>query len=281
MTLSRRPAKWAKVYEEAPGLPPQKTGTVTFPAGSFDPPKQKSSDSSVFPRESTLGVHIRTRLERFFPNLDLTTIRVHSDESADRAARSLRADAFTIGRSIFFRSGRFDPASPRGLALLGHELVHVQQAEQRDSQMLPPDQGKLEKEALSTERIFASVFSADQGSAEGTVALPLRQGALPLPLVHTAGAVNPSSPRPSREIPFSPSPPPPGGMAEASFPSGSLQPQRADEGRASAREPSPASGSGGGAATDDIENLSRRLLRTISRQIAVEKERRGVDRWAR
>jgi uncharacterized protein RhaS with RHS repeats len=33
----------------------------------------------------------------------------------------------TIGNDIYFRSGIYDPSTPEGVALLGHELVHVDQ----------------------------------------------------------------------------------------------------------------------------------------------------------
>lgn len=37
----------------------------------------------------------------------------------------LRANATTLGRYVLIRSGHYDTDSPRGLALLAHEAVHV------------------------------------------------------------------------------------------------------------------------------------------------------------
>ncbi len=54
-------------------------------------------------------------------------VRVHHDAAADRAAERLSASAFTIGTDIYFRSGRYAPATRAGLGLIGHELEHVRQ----------------------------------------------------------------------------------------------------------------------------------------------------------
>jgi uncharacterized protein DUF4157 len=58
-------------------------------------------------------------------------VRTHADDEADRAARANDASAFTVGRDISFRAGRYDPNSRRGLRLLAHEMAHV--AQQRDA----------------------------------------------------------------------------------------------------------------------------------------------------
>lgn len=39
----------------------------------------------------------------------------------------LRAGAVTLGRTVLFRRGRYDPHSARGLALIGHEAGHITQ----------------------------------------------------------------------------------------------------------------------------------------------------------
>jgi hypothetical protein len=60
-------------------------------------------------------------------------VRVHHDERADRAARSLTARAFTLGSDIFFRSGEYRPGVAAGRHLLAHELTHVVQQAPRPS----------------------------------------------------------------------------------------------------------------------------------------------------
>ena len=58
---------------------------------------------------------------------DLSGVRVHTGGEADALARSVRALAFTNGRDIFFRAGRYAPGSAAGARLLAHELAHVAQ----------------------------------------------------------------------------------------------------------------------------------------------------------
>lgn len=53
--------------------------------------------------------------------------RIHRGAGADRAARSVGARAFTVGRDIVFADGHYAPETPPGRALLMHELVHVAQ----------------------------------------------------------------------------------------------------------------------------------------------------------
>lgn len=94
-------------------------------------------------------------LRRKFP---ASPVRVHTDAKAGAAAQALHAEAFTFGRDIFFAPGRFDLSTPRGLALMGHELVHVKQHDEspQDFQMRSSNSAqheKLEHEALATEKM--------------------------------------------------------------------------------------------------------------------------------
>jgi hypothetical protein len=77
---------------------------------------------------AALDTTTRSRLE---PRLgaDLSPVRVHTGQDADRLARAVDATAFTYGADIFFRDGAYDPASSAGLRVLAHETTHtVQQA---------------------------------------------------------------------------------------------------------------------------------------------------------
>jgi len=58
---------------------------------------------------------------------DLAGIRAHADTDAAALAKNLRAQGLTIGWDIYFAQGKFDPASSKGQALLGHEITHVLQ----------------------------------------------------------------------------------------------------------------------------------------------------------
>ncbi len=68
----------------------------------------------------------RERLSTHFA-YDLSGARLHTGPSAAAAARDLNAEAFTIGRDVFFGANRYDPAAAGGLGLVAHELTHVAQ----------------------------------------------------------------------------------------------------------------------------------------------------------
>jgi hypothetical protein len=57
----------------------------------------------------------------------LAAVRVHRGSASDDAARAVGADAFAIGRDVFFREGAYDDATPGGLHLIAHEVAHTLQ----------------------------------------------------------------------------------------------------------------------------------------------------------
>ncbi|MFH8736169.1 DUF4157 domain-containing protein [Streptomyces sp. NPDC017964] len=69
---------------------------------------------------------VRTQHEARF-GVPLTHVRVHDHPVAHALARRHLARAFTVGPDIVFGEGRYQPASPAGRGLLGHELTHVVQ----------------------------------------------------------------------------------------------------------------------------------------------------------
>lgn len=56
---------------------------------------------------------------------DLSGVRLHTGGRADRAARSVGARAFALGRDIVFAEGAYRPGTGEGRHLLAHELAHV------------------------------------------------------------------------------------------------------------------------------------------------------------
>jgi len=65
---------------------------------------------------------VRQKMESFF-KADFSGVRIHVGPQAP----AIGAIAFTIGSQIFFAPGQYQPGSPNGQALLGHELTHVVQ----------------------------------------------------------------------------------------------------------------------------------------------------------
>jgi hypothetical protein len=58
---------------------------------------------------------------------DFSQVRVHYGATAERSARDVNANAYTVGRDIVFGAGRFAPGTHAGRRLLAHELTHVVQ----------------------------------------------------------------------------------------------------------------------------------------------------------
>ena len=83
-----------------------------------DPRSVLSASTSGRPLPDAL----RNGMERLF-GANFADVRVHVGPQA----ASLGAHALTVGSNLYFAPGGYDPASPHGLRLLGHELTHVVQ----------------------------------------------------------------------------------------------------------------------------------------------------------
>lgn len=59
--------------------------------------------------------------------VDFSRVRIHTDSSADAAARAIGAHAYTRGSDIVFRGDQYRPYTFAGRQLLAHELTHVVQ----------------------------------------------------------------------------------------------------------------------------------------------------------
>jgi hypothetical protein len=75
---------------------------------------------------SALDPDVRADMEQRFGQ-DFSRVRVLSGPHADKSARELNAQAYTLGTAIVFGAGRFAPHTPPGRRLLAHELAHVAQ----------------------------------------------------------------------------------------------------------------------------------------------------------
>lgn len=85
-------------------------------------------DSSVL-RTSGPGAALPSDLRRHMEatlGADFSSVRIHVGPQAER----IGAIAFTSGADIYFAPGRYQPETPAGRRLLGHELAHVVQQRQ-------------------------------------------------------------------------------------------------------------------------------------------------------
>ena len=107
----------------------RKPTTVNPSAASTEAPIAPNAgelaQSAVNRPGQALEADTRATLEPAFG--DLSSVRVHTDESATASADALNARAFTIGEHVVFGAGEFAPHSAEGQALLAHELTHVAQ----------------------------------------------------------------------------------------------------------------------------------------------------------
>jgi hypothetical protein len=75
-----------------------------------------------------MEARIADRLRPWFPDEDLTRVRlIHSGPVSWFVRTILRQGAMTIAPFIFFGRDRFDENRPASLALLAHEVKHIQQ----------------------------------------------------------------------------------------------------------------------------------------------------------
>ena len=74
------------------------------------------------PLEMAVRSHMESRLGH-----DFGDVRIHTDEGAAASAKSVGAQAYTVGTDVVFGAGRYDPGSPAGQKTLAHELTHVVQ----------------------------------------------------------------------------------------------------------------------------------------------------------
>ncbi|HEX2572912.1 MAG TPA: DUF4157 domain-containing protein [Polyangia bacterium] len=93
------------------------------PSGFLERPQRPSGQK--------LPPLVQKKMERFF-DTDFSAVRVHVGPEA----MEIGALAFTIGTDIYFSPGQYEPHTPRGQQLLGHELTHVLQ--QREGRVSNP-----------------------------------------------------------------------------------------------------------------------------------------------
>jgi len=95
-------------------LQPSSSNAIALPANFF----------ALKPRAlgQRLPEAIQRKMEAFF-NTEFSEVRVHVGSEAS----SIGALAFTHGADLYFAPGQYNPLTPQGRRLLGHELAHVVQ----------------------------------------------------------------------------------------------------------------------------------------------------------
>lgn len=75
---------------------------------------------------SPLNTEVRADMEGRLGH-DFSDVRVHTDSAAHASAKSVNAQAYTVGSNIVFQRDKYDPSSDSGKHMLAHELTHVVQ----------------------------------------------------------------------------------------------------------------------------------------------------------
>lgn len=143
-------------------------GSISHAPSEVAPAIQRSGEGSA------LDHGTRSFMESGF-GYDFGGVRVHADSGAAQASRGLRAQAFTMGRDIYFASGRYQPQTHDGQRLLAHELTHVVQqdsgaASGNMSKSLVSEPGDVfEREADATaERIVGGGSASSSAISAGS-----------------------------------------------------------------------------------------------------------------
>lgn len=98
--------------------------------GLAGPALRRTAEPGDLPNRDMGGMPLPAADRSYFERrlkADFSAVRVHTDISAEKAARALDARAFALGPHIGFANGAFQPQSPDGKRLLAHELVHTLQ----------------------------------------------------------------------------------------------------------------------------------------------------------
>ncbi|MBV4360533.1 eCIS core domain-containing protein [Pinibacter aurantiacus] len=77
---------------------------------------------------------------------DFSDVRIHTDMEAELSAKNINAKAFATGNNIVFGKGHYNPESAEGKRLLAHELTHVIQQQDKDTNVLKRVTDNTEKE---------------------------------------------------------------------------------------------------------------------------------------
>lgn len=136
-----------------------------------DPESERAASGISLGAPGTVGqplpAMMRARMEGLL-GVDLAPVRVHEGE----AAESLGAVAFTRGHDICFARGRYEPHTPRGRRVLGHEIAHVVQQSEGRASATGSRRGVPVNDAPHLER------EADRAGLRATSGEPAARGSL-------------------------------------------------------------------------------------------------------
>jgi len=113
-----------------PNSVPPRNGGVMQPRMAAPPPRPNNGTAIPLPEHlarfsgggQPLPAPVRQKMEAAF-STSFADVRIH----VGREAQAIGAVAFTQGSHIHFAAGQYDPHTPAGQKIIGHELTHVVQ----------------------------------------------------------------------------------------------------------------------------------------------------------
>jgi len=115
---------------------------------------------------------------------DFDQVRVHTDARAAESARSIGAQAYTLGRDVVFGAGKYAPGTAGGKWLLAHELAHVVQSTGRTTWRptighdADSSEGEADRAATAIQSNRPFMVSTDKPPAIRLVRDPRLEGSL-------------------------------------------------------------------------------------------------------
>jgi hypothetical protein len=132
-------------------------------AGPTLSPRPKPASPSGSGSGQPMAPHIQEAIENSF-EVDLSSVRLHTDAQAQESAQQLSARAFTHGSDIFLGPGE----RPTDLPLIAHEAAHVvQQQTGHAQQRLSADRG--DRYEVEADRASAAVQRGESFTVEERV----------------------------------------------------------------------------------------------------------------
>jgi hypothetical protein len=149
-----------------------------FPFGLSNPANvpgivEQALQSAGHPLDRATRAFFESRMGQNFAH-----VRLHTDGKAADSARSIHAQAYTLGSDIAFAEGRYSPHTDEGKRLLAHELVHTLQQPSRAYFQIQrsPDLGDLSIHVVNG-KTFANIKGAnvhiDQTGVSGPKSIDL------------------------------------------------------------------------------------------------------------
>jgi hypothetical protein len=134
-------------------------------AGERVTPVQRASIEQQRGQGQPLEPGLRQHFEATL-GASLAEVRVHTGQAAHITTQSLNAIAFASGADVFFTQSAFEPHTPQGLGLIGHELAHVVQQQyglpgDADALRSPADPSERDADRMAAQALTVPVIAGE------------------------------------------------------------------------------------------------------------------------